>query len=460
MSRASVPSVPPLDAEALIGLELVDRYRITELLATGGMGSVFVGVDERTGDEVAIKVMRGELAHSEEALARFYREVRAVVTLDSPHIVKAHDTGTVEAMPYLVMERLVGQGLDELQDSREITARRAIEIVLDILEGLAHAHAVGIIHRDLKPSNVWITDDDCVKILDFGVAKMHGTARMEGDETGKLTSSDAVLGSPAYMSPEQLVSSKEADERADLWSVGVLLYELLTGSMLFKAETVGGIFANVIRMRIPPLREVVPGASPELERILARCLERDPSQRFASAAALSGALRTLLEADARGDALLMAPQTVHEVGGVARLAVVVGDDTLGESTTIALPDATRRSPGRPAAHRWLGAVMVAAVVIVAVVAFVGTRASAPSSPSTARSTTRDALQSPSVITTAEVETAPIPSARPASSAEAEPSPSDSVVPRHAPTSAPRPVTPPAATAEVPPEDDLWETSRH
>lgn len=454
MSPTDVPSPGVVSARpsGVLGMTLADRYRITRPLAEGGMGAVFLGVDEHTGNEVAIKVMRGELARSEEALARFRREVRAVATLDSPHIVTAHDAGTVDGMPYLVMERLQGRGLDELAEAGEIDARRAVTIIIDLLAGLSHAHAAGIIHRDLKPSNVWITNDDRVKILDFGVAKMQGAARSAGDETGKLTGSGAVLGSPAYMSPEQLVSSKEAGVQADLWSVGVVLYELLTGSMLFKAETVGGIFANVIRMPIPPLREVMPGVSPELERIVARCLERDPELRFPSAENLADELRAVVDADACGDATWMQPGAARRPKRADPTA-----NTLADAPTVALPRAPQiaeRPHGAGPARGWLaGLLFLIAVAALGVVAFVATRPSSePSSrPSdepivtTTPETVKEAHESPTV---------------PTPSAEAEsPAPTVDATPPKAPPAALTPPLPSAST-KVAPEDDLWETSRH
>lgn len=467
-------SPPPTAAagdpsDDLMGRVLKDRYRITGRLARGGMGSVFLGVDEGTGGEVAIKVVRGELAQSEEALARFEREVRAVIHLDSPHIVTAHDAGTVDGMPYLVMERLRGRGLDELQQAEPLDARRSCTIVLDLLEGLADAHAAGVIHRDLKPSNVWLTDDDRVKILDFGVAKMHGAASMTGEEAGKLTGSGAVLGSPAYMSPEQLVSSKEADERADLWSVGVVLYELLTGTMLFKAETVGGIFANVIRMRIPPLRERIPGASADLERVVARCLARDPQQRFSSASVLAEKLRALLEADARGEAPLVQDGVSAPI--VSPLFGADDDDAvLAESPTIALPSTPAGSGGASRrSNRWLGGVIIAATLVIAAIAFVGARSSSapaaadPSPPvSTATATDGDEERKDDA---AEIDRGP---ARAAASGAPSSASADLPEPPSAPTT--RAIAPPAAppvrppppstsASTAPPEDDLWETSR-
>ncbi|MEM1034856.1 MAG: serine/threonine-protein kinase, partial [Myxococcota bacterium] len=241
---------------------LIDgRYRVTQELASGGMGVVLLAEDEQAGTEVAIKVVRGDLANSAEAVARFRREMKVLATLDSPRIVTAYEAGSVSGMPFLVMERLRGQGLDDLLDEcGPLPLARAIDIAIELLEALADAHAAGVVHRDLKPSNIWLTPGGDLKLLDFGVAKMRTEAPADGYETtGILTGTGAVLGSPAYMAPEQLVSSKEADERADLWSVGVILYELVTGRLLFEAKTVGGVFANVLQMPIPPLRHVHPG---------------------------------------------------------------------------------------------------------------------------------------------------------------------------------------------------------
>lgn len=454
---SSFPSSGPVD---LRGVLLGGRYRIREPLAQGGMGTVLLGTDEHTGTEVAIKVLRRELAYSDEAMARFRREVRVLASLDSPHIVKAFDAGGYEGMPYLVMERLSGRGLDELVATGAVGPRRALELVVRLLEGLAVAHAAGIIHRDLKPSNVWITDDDEVKILDFGVAKMLAPTEAPGDVDGKLTGTGAVLGSPAYMSPEQLVSSKEADERADVWSVGVLLYEVLTGKMLFGAETVGGIFANVIRMDIPSLRDALPGASPELEHVLSRCLERDPALRIGSAGALAVKLRALLEGDARGESLV----------GTAGSDAVPSPRAAGAVPTEA-PTVMLRGPATS------GGPSRVAMLVAFVALLVGTGAAVlmmldhegSSSPAAERApqVAATTAEAPSTQPSAPVEANAAavaeadgggPAVRPEPSASA-PMPSSDVVAVPTPPSSPLPPTRPAPAPPTPANDQLWESSR-
>lgn len=427
------------------------------------MGAVFLGVDEHTGDEVAIKVVRNELTSSEEALARFRREVRALASLDSPRIVTAHDAGTVDGMPYLVMERLRGTGLDELVASGQVAPRRAIAIVIELLEGLVDAHAAGVIHRDLKPSNIWLTDDDHVKILDFGVAKMVDASQMAGEDEGKLTGTGAVLGSPAYMSPEQLISSKEADERADIWSVGVLLYELLTGLVLFEAETVGGIFANVIRMPIPLLGEVLPGASPELEQLVGHCLEREPECRLDSAKALSDALSRVYEAEVRGEQMLVGAGSTGPVSRAAQRG------TLSDAPTLLLPQTPGLGVESDGAWRsWaLGASLATLVGLVVFAIVLADDTNAPSAGASsepddgATAVALDAKSSPDhgeepppvadagpapSATSGATSTAPVPSS-PASDEPSRPS-------RLRP-SIPRP--PASSSAPASPDDERWES---
>jgi len=279
------------------GRTIRDRYQLVKPLASGGMGVVFEGVDKSSGERVAVKLMQSELTDSPEAYQRFRREVTLARTLSSPHLVEVFDGGVLdEGLPFMVMELLEGQDLDAyLEERGPVPTSEALRLLVDILEGLGAAHAEGVVHRDLKPANIFLPTRGGLKLLDFGIAKAFDDAKLPGAETGKLTSTRSVLGSPAYMSPEQLTTPKDVDGRTDLWSAGVILFELLTGRLLFAAETVGATFANVLNMPIPRLGNArASNVLQAVEGIVARCLERDPDDRYQTVAELQSELERLV----------------------------------------------------------------------------------------------------------------------------------------------------------------------
>ncbi len=259
------------------------------MLGLGGMGVVYAAKHELLNNAVALKLLLPEVAKDKEAVARFVHEGRATARLQSPHVVRVMDVGMAGEAPFLVMELLSGVDLSQLLSKKgKFLITETVDYLLEAMEGLSHAHAAGIIHRDLKPSNLFLANNEdethTIKVVDFGISKSMGA------NSGNITSTAAVLGSPAYMAPEQLRSSKRVDARADIWSLGVIAFELLTGTIPFDGETVGEIFANVLQKaptRPRQLRVEVPG---QLEEAIIRCLQKSPDERFPNVGELAGAI--------------------------------------------------------------------------------------------------------------------------------------------------------------------------
>jgi hypothetical protein len=263
----------------------IGPYEIVSSLGAGGMGEVYRATDTRLGRDVAIKVLPEALARDAERLRRFETEARAVAALNHPNILSIHDIGTQEGTPYLVSECLDGQSLRQELSGGALPLRRAVEYGTEIAQGLAAAHDKGIIHRDLKPENIFVTRDGRVKILDFGLAKL---ARPEAaaDEGATMeavpTSAGVVLGTVGYMSPEQ-VKGEPADARSDIFALGTILYEMLTGQRAFRRDTSAETMTAILKEEPPEISVTGKTISPAMERIVRRCLEKKPLQRFQSA---------------------------------------------------------------------------------------------------------------------------------------------------------------------------------
>jgi Tol biopolymer transport system component len=259
------------------------------------MGEVYRAKDTRLGREVAIKVLPERFADSPEALARFDRESRAVGALSHPNILSLFDIGQADGVSYAVAELLQGDTLRSRLATERLPTRKSVEIAAAVADGLAAAHEAGIVHRDLKPENIFLTSDGRVKILDFGLARVDSAAGASGQETSAPTtpaSTDpgVVMGTAGYISPEQ-VRGKPADARSDIFSLGAVLYEMLTGERAFAAATTGESLAAVLRDQPPEVSRKSKEVSPALDRLVSRCLEKNPGERFQSARDLSYALR-------------------------------------------------------------------------------------------------------------------------------------------------------------------------
>jgi len=270
----------------------IGPYEIRGLLGSGGMGEVHLAHDTRLGRDVAIKVLPSAFASDPARLRRFEQEARSASALNHPAIVTVHDIGSSGSHPFLCMELVKGETLRQLIEHGPLPVKRVLAIGAQVADGLAKAHEAGIIHRDLKPENVMVTTDGFAKILDFGLAKLVEHARHEADTVAKpLTSPGTVLGTTAYMSPEQAMG-READARSDQFSLGAVLYELLTGRRAFDKPTTVETLSSIVRDEVPPIKELQPSTPTPVAWIIERCLQKDPNDRYASTRDLARDLAT------------------------------------------------------------------------------------------------------------------------------------------------------------------------
>lgn len=272
-------------------------YEIVAPLGAGGMGEVFRAKDTRLGRDVAIKVLPETFARDADRLRRFEQEARAVAALNHPNILAIHDIGEFNGAPFLVSELLEGRSLREELNSGALPTRRSVEYATQIAQGLAAAHEKGIVHRDLKPENVFVTHDGRLKILDFGLAKL-AKLQAAADEDATLgsaaqeTSPGMVLGTVGYMSPEQ-VKGEPADARSDIFALGSILYEMLSGQRAFRRDTSAETMTAILKEDPPEISTLSKPIAPALERIVRRCIEKKPQQRFQSARDLAFSLEGL-----------------------------------------------------------------------------------------------------------------------------------------------------------------------
>jgi serine/threonine-protein kinase len=289
------------------GVIIAGKYRLERPLATGGMGSVWVGRHAHLETLVAIKFMDAQSASSAVARARFEREAKASATLRNRHVVQVLDYGVESDAPYLVMELLNGEDLSKrLHRERRLSLPAMSKILVQTARGLRPAHDAKVVHRDLKPANIFLArsedeDEEVVKILDFGIAKdMSGTPLGEGTKTGEL------MGSPHYMSPEQVRGTRDIDHRSDLWSLAVIAFRALTGRMPFSGDNVGAVIAQILADPIPIASRIAPDLPPAVDGFFARGFARDRNQRFQSAREMAEAFAALASAsrpDAAGSPL-------------------------------------------------------------------------------------------------------------------------------------------------------------
>ncbi len=277
-------------------------YEILAPLGAGGMGEVYRARDTRLGREVAIKVLPESFSSDPGRLHRFEQEARTVATLKHPNILAVFDIGQHNGSPFLVSELLEGESLCAVLDRGAVPQRKAIEYGVQIAQGLAAAHDHGIVHRDLKPENVFVTKDGRIKLLDFGLAKLIQASDGVAAEvngitlTGSPTAAGVVMGTAGYMAPEQ-VRGAPVDPRTDIFAFGAVLYEMLSGQAAFRRDTPAESMAAVLKEDPQELSEPSHPVSPALDRIVRRCLEKNPEERFQSAKDLSFALASLSGSD-------------------------------------------------------------------------------------------------------------------------------------------------------------------
>jgi eukaryotic-like serine/threonine-protein kinase len=290
------------DPSKLVKGTRIGDYEIQSLLGAGGMGEVYRARDVRLHRDVAIKVLPASFASDPDRLRRFEQEATAAAALNHPNILAVYQMGTFEGAPYLVAELLEGETLRQVMQGGALPVRKVTDYGTQIARGLAAAHEKGIVHRDLKPENLFVTRNGRVKILDFGLAKL--TQPQSGSVSGaptvtQETDAGTVMGTVGYMAPEQ-VRGQPADHRADIFAFGAILYEMLAGQRAFQKATSPETMTAILKEDPPGISQLVPATPPALQRVLHRCLEKNPEQRFQSASDLAFALEALSDSAASG----------------------------------------------------------------------------------------------------------------------------------------------------------------
>jgi len=387
-----------------IGAVLAGRYRVERVLGQGGMGIVVEATHLQLQQPVALKFLLPEILGDQQVVQRFLQEAQAVVRLRSEHVARVFDVGTLETgAPYMVFEYLEGADLSSFPRS-QLTVGGIVDLMLQACEALAEAHAIGIVHRDIKPANFFVTrradGSLLLKVLDFGISKI--------STKSQLTAAQTVLGTAAYMSPEQMRSSRDVDLRGDIWSLGIVLYELFQGAPPFEGDTFSSTVLRVANEPLPRLTVRLPGG---LDDIIYRCLEKDPARRFQNTAELAHALAKYAQSEAQA---VVSVQRARGIVGIEppRGAVAPGQVQRSLPSTIS-GAAGVRTTSRPAGRSWRFAGFVGTLLIGGGIALVLSRSGGSgSSRATAAATDEPRAAALPVESTASGETPPTP-ARPA-----------------------------------------------
>ena len=275
----------------------IAHYQILEKLGEGGMGVVYKARDTHLDRLVALKVLPPEKVADPERKRRFVQEAKAASALNHPNIITIHDIASENGIDFIVMEYVQGKTLDALVPRKGLRLNETLKLAIQMADALAKAHSAGIIHRDLKPTNVMVTDDGLVKVLDFGLAKLTEVSE-SGDETTRTlehqTEEGTIVGTVSYMSPEQ-AEGKKVDARSDIFSFGSVLYEMATGQQAFHGDSKMSTLAAILNQEPKPISQLVPGIPRDLEKIITRCLRKDPNRRFQTMADLKVTLDELKE---------------------------------------------------------------------------------------------------------------------------------------------------------------------
>ncbi len=370
-ARRLMVQAPLAEGEVLDG-----KYRIGEVLGAGGMGVVVAATHVRLEQRVAIKFLLPHAVEDEHTVVRFAREARALARLDSEHIARVIDVGELATgVPYMVLEHLVGNTLADLLRTRgALPIDQAVSYVLEACEAMAEAHGAGIVHRDIKPDNLFLAarpdGTQVIKVIDFGISKMTDPLEL-GPRTSTLTGAASIVGSPLYMSPEQLCAARDADARSDIWSLAVTLYELLTGQGPFAWRSVPELCAAVLKEPARPLRELLPEAPEGLEAVLLRCLEKEPTKRQADMNELAAELASFaLPEETRSlsrSARIRRPKAPSPEPDITPLHVVDPEWTARPSETLQLSGMTTgtlpEAPSFWSMPRMAGLIFVAAMLL-------------------------------------------------------------------------------------------------
>ncbi len=429
------------DATIEPGTIVADKYRVDRVLGAGGMGVVLAAHHLHLDERVAIKTMLPSMLNQKEAVERFLREARAAVKIKSEHVARVSDVGKLDSgAPYMVMEFLEGEDLAErIAQHGPLPTEQAAEFILQACEALAEAHAIGIIHRDLKPANLFcVRRADgllSIKVLDFGISKINAAGSGAGADMG-MTKTTAVMGSPFYMAPEQMLSAKNADAQSDIWSLGAVLFELLTGRVPFLADTLPELVLKVSNSPAPNVKDLRDDVPAGMRAIVERCLERDRKRRYLDVGELADALAEFGPAKRARASAERVSRVLVAAGMLSRRSDVSLDQTLVQGSPASQAAGTvaafgQTSPSvRPSGNgRLIGGVAVAVLLAAGVLW-------------TSRST-RTAEPQPAAVgpTPAAQAEPPVPAAP---SAAAEPVPAPATTPARPVAAAPSPTTEPAA----------------
>ena len=343
---------------------LAGKYRVDRVLGVGGMGVVVAATNVMLDQVVALKFMLPQATANKDAVARFVREARAAVKLRSEHVGRVLDVGTLENnAPFIVMEYLDGTDLSSLLARRGVLSiPEAAGYVLQAIDAIAEAHSIGVIHRDLKPANLFVArrndGSPLVKVLDFGISK----AKLSVEN---LTSTSALMGSPGYMSPEQMKASRDVDPRTDIWSLGVILYELVSGRLPFVADTMPELCVKILQDPFPPLRQIAPTVPPDFEMVVARCMQKHRDHRYTNVAELAQALEAFASPRDRG----IAERTAAVLGVTVEATTSALASSPGASSTHGFAAGTLGEAAPPRRSRsWLAALAAGVVVVGLVIA--------------------------------------------------------------------------------------------